>query len=180
MQILYGILLNKATLSIVTQPKTPNITSATIISRLVQTSSLVLVAMMIKLTGLTCSPNRPVKMSAAGVYNQPFPQLVLPVLLQHACNATVIAKASASLDCFEMSIRVDLIVGQRGENKKEEGECIKEEIVDEEEIEVIDDASEADSGVDPGQEDQVNFESWRRRLAAAGGRVGVLPVSPVL
>ena len=56
-----------------------------------------------------------------------------------------------------MSIRVDLIVGKRGEEEKE-GEGIKEQVVDEEEIEVTDDASEADSGVDPGQDDQVNFK----------------------
>ena len=56
-----------------------------------------------------------------------------------------------------MSIRVDLIVGKRGEEEKE-GEDIKEQVVDEEEIEVTDDASEADSGVDPGQDDQVNFK----------------------
>ena len=61
------------------------------------------------------------------------------------------------LDCFGMSIRVDLIVGKRGEEEKE-GEGIKEQVVDEEEIEVTDDASEADSGVDPGQDDQVNFK----------------------
>ena len=63
-----------------------------------------------------------------------------------------------SPDCFGMSIRVDLIVGKRGEDKEEEGEGIEEEAVDEEEIEVTDDASEADSGVDPGQDDQVNFD----------------------
>ena len=59
-----------------------------------------------------------------------------------------------------MSIRVDLVVGRRGEDKKEkEGEGAKEEVVDEEENEVADDdASDADSGVDPGQDDQVNFE----------------------
>ena len=58
-----------------------------------------------------------------------------------------------------MSIRVDLIVGQRGDDKKKEGEGIKEKVVDEEEIEVTDDASDADSGVDPGQQDdQVNLE----------------------
>ena len=56
-----------------------------------------------------------------------------------------------------MSIRVDLIVGKRGEEEKE-GDDIKEQVVDEEEIEVTDDASEADSGVDPGQDDQVNFK----------------------
>ena len=59
-----------------------------------------------------------------------------------------------------MSIRVDLVVGRRGEDKKEkEGEGAKEEVVDEEENEVADDdASDADSGFDPGQDDQVNFE----------------------
>ena len=56
-----------------------------------------------------------------------------------------------------MSIRVDLIVGRRGEDKKE-GEGAKEEVVDEEENEMTDDASDADSGVDPGQDDQVNFK----------------------
>ena len=59
-----------------------------------------------------------------------------------------------------MSIRVDLVVGRRGEDKKEkEGAIAKEEMVDEEENEVADDdAFDADSGVDPGQDDQVNFE----------------------
>ena len=52
-----------------------------------------------------------------------------------------------------MSIRVDLIVGRRGENKKEA--VTKEEVIEEEEA--TDDASEADSGVDPGQDDQVNL-----------------------
>ena len=56
-----------------------------------------------------------------------------------------------------MSIRVDLIVGKRGEEEKE-GDGIKEQVVNEEEIEVTDDASEADSGVDPGQDDQVSFK----------------------
>lgn len=56
-----------------------------------------------------------------------------------------------------MSIRVDLIFGsQPGEAKKE---TENNEFVEEEgESEALDDASLADSGVDPGQEDQVGFE----------------------
>lgn len=57
-----------------------------------------------------------------------------------------------------MSIRVDLVVGRRGEDNKEvEGER-SQGVVDEEENEVTDDASDADSGVDPGQDEQVNFK----------------------
>ena len=71
--------------------------------------------------------------------------------------------AAAPVDCrqqdksFEMSIRVDLIFGsQPGEAKKE---TENNEFVEEEgESEALDDASLADSGVDPGQEDQVDFE----------------------
>ena len=58
-----------------------------------------------------------------------------------------------------MSIRVDLIVGRRGEDKKE---ASKEEVIEEEEV--TDDASEADSGVDPGQDDQVNLSEFSRIL----------------
>ena len=56
-----------------------------------------------------------------------------------------------------MSIRVDLIFGsQPGEAKKE---TENNEFVEEEgKSEALDDASLADSGVDPGQEDQVDFE----------------------
>ena len=85
-----------------------------------------------------------------------------------------------------MSIRVDLVVGRRGEDKKEEeGEGAKEEVVDEEENEVADDASDADSGFDPGQDDQVNFkmripDKRIMRSSSRGKRPSVATVSSPL
>ena len=87
-----------------------------------------------------------------------------------------------------MSIRVDLVVGRRGEDKKEgEGEGAKEEVVDEEENEVADDASDADSGFDPGQDDQVNFKIkipdkriMRSSSSSRGKRPSVATVSSPL
>ena len=56
-----------------------------------------------------------------------------------------------SLDSFEMSIRVDLVIGQKGggDNKVTETVAVEEKVQVEEET-----GSEADSGVDLGQEDQ--------------------------
>ena len=63
-----------------------------------------------------------------------------------------------SLDSFEMSIRVDLVKGPKGggDKKATETVAVEEKVQVEEET-----GSEADSGVDLGQEDhQVDVQVW--------------------
>ena len=63
-----------------------------------------------------------------------------------------------SLGSFEMSIRVDLVIGQKGggDKKATETVSVEEKVQVEEET-----GSEADSGVDLGQEDhQVDVQVW--------------------